>query len=321
MGWLLSAVNWVLLTLGDIAQWLWHDGLGYAGSVFAWLDCVINPVLAPVFAWINVVTNAVVGSLFAMIGQMPGWLSNTIISAVMGVVLLVLFKYTSNQKAIGQVKDTIKANMLALKLFKDELQVTFQAQGRVFLGALQLLRHSLRPLFVMIVPVLLILAQMGLWYQWRPLRSGEEAMVTMRLNEGANDTMPDVQLMDSGAAHVIAGPVRIASKREICWQIRAGEEGRHEIIFQVGDQKIGKELVIGDELARVSAIRPGWEWTAMILHPIEKPFANDSPVHSIAIDYPDRTSWTSGTDWWMAYFFVVSIIFALIFKPFLNVKI
>ena len=44
MDWLLDVVNWILLTLGDIAQWLWHDALGYIGSLFAWLDRVINPV-------------------------------------------------------------------------------------------------------------------------------------------------------------------------------------------------------------------------------------------------------------------------------------
>ena len=33
MNWLLDAVNWALLTLGDFAQWLWHDVLGYIGSL------------------------------------------------------------------------------------------------------------------------------------------------------------------------------------------------------------------------------------------------------------------------------------------------
>jgi len=321
MSWLLDAVNWLFLTLGNAAQWLWSDGLGYVGSFFALLARAVNPLLAPLFSWINGLVNAIAGWLFAPIGHLPGWLSNTIISAVTGVALLVIFKYTSNQRAIGRVKDAIKANMLALKLFKDELSVTFRSQGRVFLGALRLLRHSLRPLLVMIVPVLLVLAQMGLWYQWRPLRPGEETLVTLKLAGGPSSAMPEVQLALLEGAEVAAGPVRIASKREVCWQIRAVEKGRHRIVFRVGDQQIEKEFVVGDGFSRVSAVRPGWDWTAMILHPLEKPFAGDSPVRSIAVDYPPRPSWTSGTDWWMAYFFVVSIVFALIFKPFLKVKI
>lgn len=321
MSWLLGAVNWLLLTLGDAAQWVWNDGLGYVGTLLTLIARALNPLLAPLFSWINLLVNPVAGWLLAPIGRMPGWLSNTIISAITGPVLLLIFKYTSKQRAIGQVKDAIKANMLALKLFKDELSVTFRAQGRLFLGALRLLRYSLRPLAVMIVPVLLELAQMGSWYQWRPLRPGEETLVTIVLNGPSGGAMPEVEIASMDGAEVAAGPVRIPSKNEVCWQIRAVEEGRHRIVFRVGGQQVEKELVVGDGLLRVSAVRPGWDWTAIILHPLEKPLGGDCPVRSIAIDYPPRPSWASGTDSWVAYFFVVSIAFALVLKPFLKVKI
>ena len=72
---------------------------------------------------------------------------------------------------------------------------------------------------------------------------------------------------------------------------------------------------------RASAVRPPLEWTEILLHPTEAPFAADSIVQSIRIDYPTRSSWTSGTDWWLAYFFVASLVFAYLVKPFLNVKI
>ena len=40
-------------------------------------------------------------------------------------------------------------------------------------------------MLVMVVPVILILGQLSLWYQARPLRVGEEAVVTLKLNGGA----------------------------------------------------------------------------------------------------------------------------------------
>jgi len=47
----------------------------------------VNSILAQLFAWLNVATNAVGGVCSVMVANMPGWLSNTIISAVVGVVL------------------------------------------------------------------------------------------------------------------------------------------------------------------------------------------------------------------------------------------
>jgi uncharacterized membrane protein (DUF106 family) len=273
---------------------------------------------AELFSSINTVTNAVLGPALSKLAVLPGWLSNTIISAVTGFLLLLIFKYTSNQRAIGKVRDNIKANMLALRLFKDEIVVTLQSQGRVFRGALQLLSHSIRPMLVMILPVSLLLAQMGLWYQSRPLLPGEETLVTMKvapaaLNEAQIVTNPDID--------VTIGPVHVPSKNEIYWQIKPLSKGAHQLVFKVGNQTFEKQVAVGEGFMRVSAVRPGPNWSEIILHPAEKPFNSESPVYSISVDYPDRVSRTSGADWWLVYFFIVSMLFALLFKPFLKVRI
>ncbi len=278
-------------------------------------------LLAQIIAWINVVTNALGKFLLAPIAVLPGWLSNTILSAVTGVILLIIFKYTSNQLAIQRVRDDMKAHMLALKLFKDSFSVTFREPWRVFGGALLLLFHAIRPMLVMIVPVSLLLAQLGLWYQSRPLRPGEYTVVTMKLNGSIDSPWPAVTMKSQPSVELTTGPVQILSKREICWEIRALESSNGQLIFQVDDQQVEKELAIGDGFMRISAERPGWQWTDIMLHPGERPFGPDSVVQSISIDYPDRQSWTSGTDWWIVYFFVTSLVFAMIFKPFLKVKI
>ncbi len=117
------------------------------------------------------------------------------------------------------------------------------------------------------------------------------------------------------------GPVKISAKREILWQLEATQKGYSSIIFQVNGEKIEKSFAVGDGFMRISAERPGWQWTNVMLYPAEKPFASDSLVQSIRIDYPERTSSTGGTNHWLIYFFIASMIFALIFKPFLKVRI
>jgi len=317
----LDVINRILLTLGDAAQWGWHDGLGAIGSFFAAINDLINPALVLLFTWINVPINALGSVGLSTLRVMPGWLSNTVLSGLTGILLLVIFKYTSNQKAIGRVKDEIKANMLALKLFKDELSVVFRAQGRVFYGAVRLLRYSLFPLLVMIIPVSLELAQMGLWYQWRPLGPGESALVTLKLAKDETGVIPEVTIEPNSGFEVALGPVRILSKHEVCWNIQACQPGYHDMVFRVGDQRIEKQLAVGNGFMRISAQRPGQNWLAILVHPLEAPLAPNAPVHSVSIDYPSRASYTSGSDWWLIYFFGASLVFALIFKPFLNIKI
>lgn len=176
-------------------------------------------------------------------------------------------------------------------------------------------------MLVMIVPVSLLLAQMGLWYQFRPLRPGEQTVVTMKLSGDASTPWPDVRMEPTRTAHAVMGPVRILSKREICWKVRARDEMYGRLFFRVDGQQVDKELAIGEGFVRVSAKRPGWKWADVLTHPAEKPFGPNSVVQSITVDYPERLSKTSGTNWWLAYFFVTSVLFALIFRPVLKVRI
>ncbi len=276
--------------------------------------------LTQVIVWLNAVANAL-GWLLAPIGLLPGWLSATILGALSGVMLLGVFKYTSNQKAIKRVRDDVNANMLALKLFKDSVKVAFRAQGRLFVDAFWLFVHGVVPLLVMVVPVTLLLGQMSLWYQQRPLHVGEEAVVTLKLNGGPDESFPEVTLQSGGAAGTTLGPVRVASKREVCWNIVAREGGLHRLTFQVRDQTAEKELAVGDGFMRVSAQRPGWDWSEVLTHPRERPFPPHSLVRSIEIDYPRRVSWTSGSDWWVVYWFAVSLVAAFCFKGALKVNV
>jgi len=276
--------------------------------------------LTQIIRWLNVPANAAGQFVFAPIGTLPGWLSNTIISAIIGPIFLLAFKYTSDQVGYGRAKDAIKANLLALKLYKDSLAVTLQAQGRVFKGAGMLIVYATRPMLVTIVPVLLLLGQMAMWYQFRPLETGEQTTITMKLNIDSGKPMPAVTIKPTEAIE-IADPVVLVANGEILWQARAAKEGTYDLVFQVGDIQVEKQLSIGTGFIPVSPIRPGWDFVNVLLYPREKPFRHDAVVKSIEIDYPDRISKTCGTDWWIGYFFVVSMAFGFLFKPIFKVKI
>jgi uncharacterized membrane protein (DUF106 family) len=277
--------------------------------------------LAQIVIWLNDLANALGRLLLAPVSVLPGWLSATLIAAVTGVLLLVVFKYTSNQRAIQRVRNDINANLLALKLFKDSAALAVVSQGRILGGAGRLLVLALVPMAVMSVPVLLILGQLSLWYQQRPLPVGEDAVVTLRLNGAAADPFPEVRLQPTDAAAVMVGPVRVLSKREVCWNIRASESGYHRLVFEVDGQTVNKELAVGDGYMRVSARRPEGSWLEALKYPQEQPFAQDSPVRSIAIDYPARSSWTSGTDYWWIYWLIASMVAGFCFRRVLNVNI
>ncbi len=270
---------------------------------------------------INIFTNTLGGILFAPIAMVPGWLSITIISAIFGVLLLSVFKSTSNQEAITHIRDDVKANLLAIKLFKDSTFATFNSQIKLLSGSLKLLFYSVIPMMIMIIPVSLILVQLGLWYQFRPITAGDEyIIVKLELNE-KSETFPQVILESNPAAEIAAGPVRILSRKEVYWKIKPLENGNHYLTFMVGDLQLNKSLAVGNHLMRLNPKRPGHDFMDRLLYPLEKPFEKDSIVQSISVEYPERNSRVYGTDCWVLSLFIISMISALIFKPLLNVRL
>jgi hypothetical protein len=281
----------------------------------------MTDLLIRMLAGINAVANAAGDLLQAPVAACPGWLSLTVISAAVGVLALIVFKYTSNQQAIGRVRDDIKANLLAVKLYRDSFSVAMKSQARVLTGACRLLLYSLVPMLVLIGPVCLGLAQMGSWYQARPLRP-EDGQVTVQLKvNGPPGILPLVTLEPFPAARLLAGPVRVSSRGEIYFKLQPLENGTHTLVFRVGDGRYEKQMVIGNGFMRVSPKRPGAHLGDVLMYPLETPFASADPVQSISIAYPPRDSRMYGTDWWVVYFFLASMACALLCKPFLKVRI
>src|SRR6185312_5022947 len=94
------------------------------------------------------------------------------------------------------------------------------------------------PMLVMMVPVLLVLGQLSLWYQFRPLHVGEEAVVVLKLGGRPDDPLPAVTLAKTSAAEVVTGPVHVPSRREVVWLLRASEKGSHRLSFLVGEHPV-----------------------------------------------------------------------------------
>ena len=72
----------------------------------------MTDVLTHIAVWLNAVSNAMGSVLLAPVAVLPGWLSATAIAAVTGLMLLLVFKYTSNQRAIKRARDDIRAHRL-----------------------------------------------------------------------------------------------------------------------------------------------------------------------------------------------------------------
>ncbi len=274
---------------------------------------------------LDMVTAAMVwlGDLaFAVLGVFSPVVALWIISAATGVFMLLIWRYTSNQDAIADVRRQISAHLLATRLFKDNLSVTFRAQRQILLQALRLLGLSLRPMLIMLVPFVLIMVQIGLRYEFRPFEIGEEARVTVTLKTDTEVKGKGTLIgLADGLRHDSNDPCRIKPLRTVDWRLTASRPGDYSLLIGPKEDQIDVPLAVGDGFRRVSAFRGGGFWDRL-LYSAEPSIPDSSIFESIQVRYEKRSTLIFGWDvHWLVTLFVLSIVFALIFKPFLKVHI
>ncbi len=257
---------------------------------------------------------------FAMLAPLPPSVQLVAISAVTGVLMLLIWRYTSNQKAIKHVRNQIAANLLAARLFKDSVRVSLRSQRRIFWQALRLLGLAIRPTLIMMVPFVLVMAQIGLRFEMQPARVGDVIRVTATIKKGnTNEPIGCVLQLPEGLHADANDPCRAEAIRTIDWRLTPERAGTYNLHFVAGQDHVNMPLIIGDGMPRISKLRGG-PWLDRLLYSAESSIPASSFVESIVIHYPTRHTPIFGFNvHWLITLFVLSIVFALIAKPMLKV--
>jgi len=272
----------------------------------------------------NAAIHVVFDSYFKVAGALGGDAALWIISAAAGIVLLLIFKITSNQTAIKRTKDRIAGSFLEVRLFKDDMRQMMSAQGRIFGSTFRYMGHALVPMAWMIVPVLLILIQMNLWYGYEPLREGDSALVTAKI-EGSQPLVEMPLKLEAGEGLTVeTPPVRIESLREVSWRVRADAPGRHNLKLVYGEAEtdsVTKAVQVDGGFVKIEPYRVRGAWSEL-WNPGAEPLPSEAPVSEIEIVYPESEVNLLGLRMhWVIAFFILSLVFGFAFKGVFGVEI
>src|SRR6266567_6694942 len=107
-----------------------------------------------------------------------------LLSIIIGLLMVVVFRYTSNQKAIRIAKDHLKAHLLAVRLFQDQLQVVLISYWRIVRSTGTYLRLALMPLLYVSVPLIFLLVQVDRYLGFTPIQVGRPFLVKVQVVDG-----------------------------------------------------------------------------------------------------------------------------------------
>jgi len=274
---------------------------------------------------LNAALRAVFDVALRPFAALPPIVPVTIVALVSGIFALLVYRWTSNQTAIAAVKRRLFGHLLEVRLFNDDLRAVLAAQLRLLRENLTYLRLNLVPLLWMIVPFMLLIAQLQFHYGYDGLEAGERTLLVVDLapTEPAaaggdqTATRPPVELEAPAGVAVETAGVWVPSLRQVVWRLRANEPGRHELVVRVDGGEFTKSLFVADPQGGASWVRrsPTRRRAAILdqlLYPAEPSLPRGGPIERIDVQYGTAAISFFGLFdvHWLIAFLILSLAFA-----------
>ncbi len=242
-------------------------------------------------------------TVYAPLESLGAFWALFVMSAVTGVVMLFLFKYTTNQEKMRAVKDRIKMHFIELRLYQDDMRVLWRTQGRILKANLQYVRLVIIAAILIVIPVVFILYDMDPRFGHRPLEAGESAIVKVRLS--GRGGLPEVDLLAPEGVEIETPKLRIPTEREVDWRVHATRAGVFDLAFRIEDREFIGKMAVGRPFANLA----------------DGPNLKGSMVEAIEIAYPSRRfGFESWIGHWLTLFCVFSVAIGFGLKPIFHVE-
>lgn len=251
------------------------------------------------------------------------WFGLLFVSLLTSLLMLFIYKKTSDQEKIRRTKNLIKAYLLEMRLFQHDYRILLQTQKNLLLANLRYLTLNFKPLLVMMVPLFLLLAQLNLWFGYRNLNPDETFLLKIKLNSAVEVDRAALDLEAPPGLEVETPVLRIIDENEADWRIRVRGQVESPLVITVNGERYQKDIVAGfKQLKKISPIRPGKSLWLRLIYPGEKPLPSGSYLEKIEITWPENRLSLLGLRWhWVVAYFILTIIFALAFRRVFKVEI
>ncbi|MEO1696485.1 MAG: hypothetical protein AAFU73_04260 [Planctomycetota bacterium] len=254
-----------------------------------------------------------------------------VVSGVFGVLALVIFKQISWQKGIKATKDKIKAHLIEIRIYQDDLGVVAKAIGKILLRNLQYVTLNFGPFIPLAVPFAFVAAQLVVRYGFEPAPVQQTSALVAAgdgqtlIIEGEKAAIAGLEVVFPEGLEPVSPLARIASQGNAEVEFIASGPGSYELLLRTPGGETTKRIVVGDGTgARAIQDRRVHSALEAILWPAEDTLSPDSGLTSVRFRYAESDlGWLpmSGPFGVLANFVLASMLFGVLALKPLGVQI
>ena len=228
-----------------------------------------------------------------------------LVSALTGVLFILAFPHVSAQGWIVSVKDRIKYNLLAIRIFQDNLKSVLSSTAGTLGWNFAYLGLNILPMVILAGPFMAVWFQLNAHYAFEPLQVGEERLVSVELRgpeEGEAVDPARVEVLPATGEGLVenwrvAGPiVRLDTsdpdgRPRLLIPIEATAPGSGALLLRYQGEEVLKGLEVETRPQRLAQVRTAEPWDEFLAtrDPLvwfgEPILPADSFVRTVFVDY------------------------------------
>ena len=253
--------------------------------------------------------------LLLPLAKLPPFWGIFFLSVLTSLFVLVVYRFVSSPRRVRETKNRIKANILAIRLYKDFWRTIVGSFFRSVFYTGKYFVLNLAPLLLVLPLLFLLFVQMDIRYGMRPFLPGEDIAVKARFSAPVAGVEAAVE---PGRLYRAAmNPVYVDALREVDWKLKAGEAGSGAIVLRIGGTAFAKSLVVGGSRRAVplSNRKLADSSLAHFIYPAEKLLEPRADLKSISLQYPARSiSFLGLRTHWLVWYLILTFAIALALK-------
>jgi len=251
--------------------------------------------------------------LLAPFAKLPPFWGILFLSLLTSLFVLVVYRAVSNPQKVKDTKNQIKANILAIRLYRDFWKTIVGSFFKSLYYTGKYFVLNLIPLFLVLPLMFLLFVQMDIRYGMRPFHPDES--ITVKAGFKGELGAANVEIQPNPHYRSAMNPVFITALREVDWKLKAGKNGATTIAIKVDGAMVSKSLIIGESMPALSNRKMAVSSLEHFIYPAEKLLAASTPLQYLSIQYPARSiSFLGLRTHWLVYYLVFTMVIALALK-------
>ncbi|MEK6949342.1 MAG: EMC3/TMCO1 family protein [Nanoarchaeota archaeon] len=240
--------------------------------------------------------------VFSPLLNLPTLLAVIILSFLISLLVTVVYKFTTDQNLMRDLKQEMKDFQKQIKELRNEPQKAREAQKKAMQTNLKYMSHSMKSTLYSILPIIIIFSWMDANFAYEPILPEQEFTTTAYFEKGYSG---NIELSAPKGIVISGNAAKEASDGAVKWVLK-GEEGEYLLEYIYDGKKQTKEVLISKN---------------RYIEPIKN--VNDGLVKNIEVEHKEKKllnlyifGWELG---WLWTYIIFSIISSIVIRKVIKV--